>query len=265
MSHEAIEYSANLSDSVRRAGHTRRAHVPGLIVGSLLIAFPIVIQIPYGVLIATFDYPDILREPAGAVLERYAAGGTALTWAWYGYAVSILPLLACMPMLPAVIPRSMRSHLLTAAVPLGVASALLQMIGLLRWVVLVPLLADAWRASAADPATRTAIALIFQAQHQLLGVLMGEHLGQILLSLWTAGSAFSIRGTGWLVRSQRWLGLTAALLFLAGSTGSLGSVFPALRSMDPAATLAFLIWSVWCCVLGVLVIRAAGQSGYAGS
>jgi hypothetical protein len=49
----------------------------GLFVGSAL-AFATAATLPS----STFDWPDILREPAGVVLPAFAAGGTNLVWAW---------------------------------------------------------------------------------------------------------------------------------------------------------------------------------------
>src|SRR5829696_8231650 len=36
----------------------------------------------------SFDYPDILRQPTGQVLERFAAGGGRLVLLWWGFAMS---------------------------------------------------------------------------------------------------------------------------------------------------------------------------------
>jgi hypothetical protein len=140
---------------------------------------------------------------------------------------------------------------LQAATPLGVASAVLQMLGLLRWVVLVPLLAKAYADPSATPAHRQAIALVFEAQHQLFGVLMGEFAGQLLLALWTAGVALSVEAR-W---QQRPLGLAAAALFLLGSADSLRMVLPVPDAFGPLPTIAFAVWSLWCALLGWIVLR----------
>jgi hypothetical protein len=225
--------------------------------GILLLTFPVLIQIPYTMLITGFDYPDILRQPAAVILERYAAGAAAgpLIATWYAFAIAIVPLLVGICMLPASLPDHARSPWLRAATPLGIASALLQIAGLLRWVVLVPLLAASWATSTGDPGTRKSIELIFEAQHQLFGVLLGEHLGQLLLGLWTLGIALGFPAVTKAAQWQRGLGLLAGGLFIAGSPGSLAATFPALAPLDPLATVAFLIWSVWCCLLGLVLIR----------
>src|SRR4051794_41737401 len=57
------------------------------------------------VLSSTFDWPDILREPAAVVLPAFVAGGTSLVWTWFAtawiYALLLVPIL----LLPAVLRR----------------------------------------------------------------------------------------------------------------------------------------------------------------
>ena len=54
---------------------------------------------------STFDWPDILREPADVVLPAFVAGGTSLVWTWFAtawtYAILLVPIL----LLPAVLGR----------------------------------------------------------------------------------------------------------------------------------------------------------------
>src|SRR4051794_13488357 len=57
------------------------------------------------VLASTFDWPDILREPAAVVLPAFVAGGTSLVWTWFvtawTYAIVGVPIL----LLPAAVGR----------------------------------------------------------------------------------------------------------------------------------------------------------------
>jgi hypothetical protein len=43
--------------------------------GVRLLLTPIAFNLLFTLLSVTFEYPDILREPAGYVLERFDAGG----------------------------------------------------------------------------------------------------------------------------------------------------------------------------------------------
>ena len=89
---------------------------------------------------ATFDWPDILREPADVVLPRFAEGGASLVWTWFAtawtYAILIVPIL----LLPTALRRRDDAALWVASFA-GAISVVLALIGFLRWVFVVPPLA----------------------------------------------------------------------------------------------------------------------------
>src|SRR4051794_1612369 len=90
---------------------------------------------------STFDWPDILREPADVVLPAFVDGGPGLGWPWFAtawtYAILLVPIL----LLPAVLGRR-RDQALRVATYVGATSVVLALIGFLRWVFVVPPLAD---------------------------------------------------------------------------------------------------------------------------
>ena len=112
---------------------------PGLfVVGALAFAAAAT------VLSATFDWPDILREPASVVLPAFVAGGHR---AWSGPGspppgptrILAVPIL----LLPAVLGRR-DDPALRVATYVGATSVLLSLIGFLRWVFVVPPLAHVY-------------------------------------------------------------------------------------------------------------------------
>lgn len=227
----------------------------GRAAGLTLLAAPLLLQIPYAVLAATFEYPGILRFPPEEILRRFAAGPPLLTPAWYLFGGMLLPLLLAMAALPEVLAVP-RPKLLRVATAAGIASAVLQMTGLLRWVFLVPLLAKRHAAAASEP-VRAAVVEVFLAQHQLLGVMIGEHLGQITLALWTLGVTLSIETRTLAARASSALGIAAGTLFLIGSPEGLATTYPGLAVLGPLPGIAFLLWTAWCASLGWRVYRAA--------
>ena len=92
------------------------------------------------VLSSTFDWPDILREPADVVLPSFADGGNSLIWTWFAvawtYGVLAVPVL----LLPAALGRK-DDVALRAATAIGATSVVLSVAGFLRWVFVVPALA----------------------------------------------------------------------------------------------------------------------------
>lgn len=65
---------------------------PRPVTGLAAIAVAIGFNVPFAILGATFEYPDVLRRPAGEVLELFAQGGAPLTLTWHAFALSALAL-----------------------------------------------------------------------------------------------------------------------------------------------------------------------------
>src|SRR5215211_8442431 len=115
------------------------------VTGWLLVIGAVTFAVAATVLSSTFEWPDILREPPDVVLPAFVAGGTSLVWSWFAvawtYAILLVPIL----LLPAALGRR-DDPVLRAATFVGAASVLLALIGFLRWVFVVPALADTYTA-----------------------------------------------------------------------------------------------------------------------
>lgn len=220
------------------------------LLGVVLVVFPLLVQVPFALLGATFDYPDILRRPPAEVLERFAAGGDVLVLTWYAYALCVVPFLLAVIVLPDALEASAARRRVIRA--LGVISAVTQLVGLLRWTLVVPALASAYVDPAASESSRAAIAIAFDTQHRLFGNLMGEHVGQLTLALWTL-----LITTTQASPALRWLGRAAGGLFLVGLGDGLATVIavPGASVIAHAPLVAFLLWTAWMIATGVALHR----------
>src|SRR3954462_13953724 len=85
--------------TVTKGGSLRRTAGGLFVVGALAFAAAAT------ALSSTFDWPDILREPADVVLPSFVAGGTSLVWTWFAtawtYGILLVPIL----LLPAALGR----------------------------------------------------------------------------------------------------------------------------------------------------------------
>jgi hypothetical protein len=235
----------------------RNAHLVRLI-GLGLAAFPLMIQIPFGLLASRYHYPAILQAPADEILTRFHQGGPGLVWIWFAYALCVAPFFAVVSVLPGLL-DARRGTLVKLAAGFGLVSAATQLIGLLRWTFLVPWLAQRYVDPSATVATREAIAVAFEVQHRLFGALLGEHVGQLTLGIWTILLGALIRPVG-LQRALRAAAFVAGGLFLLGlSSGvahALGTRAP--FGLEDAPLAAFLLWSAWAIGLGVRLLTAQG-------
>jgi hypothetical protein len=142
---------------------------------------------------------------------------------------------------------------LRAATFVGAASVLLSVIGFLRWMFVVPALADSYMAG--DATTKAAVAAAWMAQHQFGGALIGEHLGQLLAIGWSVTvSALTLR-TGMLPRWVGWTGLVASALYLTGQGDILPTAVPGFPVWDLGGLLGSTLWGLWVLALGVAVLR----------
>jgi hypothetical protein len=220
-----------------------------LVTAGLLIGVPVLFNAFFALLGAAFDYPEILRRPADEVLRRFDAGGPGLIGLWYGFAMTAALFLPAALLLRRALPPADGAYL-DLATPLAVMAALVQLLGLLRWPLLVPMLASAYVDPSTDAATRAATVVVFQAFHQYAGVAVGEHLGYLFTAGWTAVIAFALLGT----RSFRpwlgWLGLVAAVAILVGMLEPAG-----VGSAGPINALGYALWSLWLLATGVTLLR----------
>jgi hypothetical protein len=201
----------------------------------LLILAAVLANVAFTALGSIFNYPDVLNEPARDVLASFRAHESAVS-AWF----SVLALSAALLAPIAIgVGRLSSERTMAIAVRLGIAAAVVQVIGLLRWPILVP-------GFAADGDTGA-----FRTAGDVLGTAIGETLGYALTAAWTAlvivalGRRFAGR---WFVV----LGGASAALVAVGVISPLD-----LPVVDEANFLGYVLWSIWLIAFGtVLLVRA---------
>ena len=137
---------------------------------SLLILAAVLANVGFTALGSIFNYPDVLDEPAGHVLADFRANEGAVR-AWF----SVLALSAALFAPIAIgVGRLSSERAMRIAVRVGIAAAVVQVIGLLRWPILVPGYAADGNMSA------------FSTASDILGTAIGETVGYLLTAVWTA-------------------------------------------------------------------------------
>ena len=229
--------------------------------GALFLFSAVTFAVAATVLSVTFDWPDILREPAAVVLPAFTAGGSSLVWTWFAtawtYGILAVPIL----LLPAVLGRR-GDPALRVATWAGAVSVVLALVGFLRWVFVVPALASSF--AAGDATTRAAVDAAWTAQHQFGGALLGEHLGQLLVIAWSVTVSVVILRTRVLPRWLGATGLVAGALYLANQGDILATAVPGFPVWDLAGLVGSTAWGLWVAALGgTLLLRRARAVGAA--
>jgi Domain of unknown function (DUF4386) len=220
--------------------------------GVVLIVAPLWFNANFALLGKRFEYPDILRRPTSEVLERFRAGGSSLILLWWTFMLSGLLLIAAAVLLGQVLGFVGIVPLATA---IGVLAGLVQMLGLLRWVYVVPSLARAYADTTLGPQQREMHIVVFRALHQYLGVGVGEHLGYLFTGIWSVLIGIGvIQGTAvptWL----GWPGVVIGAGLVVGSVEFLGPNEERGWGLAGAAIpVLYIAWSLWLFAIGVALL-----------
>ncbi len=221
------------------------------VTGALFALGAITFGVAATVLSSTFNWPDILREPASVVLPEYADGGTSLTWTWFAVAWTYGILLVPILLLPTVLGRR-DDPVIRAATFAGAVSVVLSMAGFLRWVFVVPPLAHDYVTG--DDTTKAAVAAAWTAQHQYGGALLGEHLGELLVIAWSVTLSVVILRSRCLPAWLGWTGLVVSVLYFINQGDIMSTAIPNFPVWDLAGALGSTGWGLWVASLGVTLL-----------
>jgi hypothetical protein len=209
----------------------------------LLITAAVLTTVAFTALGSVFSYPDVLKEPVDEVLADFRNAQTAVS-GWFALMAVAAALFA--PIAVGV-GRLSNHRAMRPAVPVGIAAAVVQVVGLMRWPLLVP--GYAADAASRDPAVVAAAHESFTTAHRILGTVIGETLGYLLTAAWTLLVLAALGRT----LAGRWfvaLGTVSALLVVAGVLSPLN-----LPLIDQANFFGYVLWSVWLVAFAVLLLR----------
>jgi hypothetical protein len=210
----------------------------------------------FTLLAMNFEYPDILRFPTGYVLEQYHAGGSNLTLMWYGMVVVSILFVPIAVLLQRLLAAENIPYLGLAAV-FGVLAGVMNFLGFIRWVFVVPHLARLYVDPASSQATREAVVVVFEAFHLYAGFSLGEHLGYLFIGLWTLLLGLAMLKASLFKPWLGWLGMVSALLIMFGSAEGAG-----LEVAAEVNVVGFLLWSVWMIGMAVFLIWAKPKASW---
>jgi hypothetical protein len=211
---------------------------------ALLIAAAVLANLAFTALGSIFNYPDVLDEPAADVLASFRDHQGAVS-SWFGVLALSAALLA--PIAIGVGKLS-AAPAMRVAVRIGIAAAVVQVIGLLRWPILVPGYAADGDAGA------------FRTASDILGTAIGETLGYALTAAWTTLVIVAL-GRRYAGRWFVLLGGASAALVAVGVLSPLE-----LPLVDEANFIGYVLYSVWLIAFGVVLLvreRRAARAPWA--
>ena len=203
------------------------------LVVALLVLAVVLVNAAFIGLGSVFDYPDILQQDADEILQKFRANEGTIVALFTVLALGA----ALLAPIAVILGRFADNDLGRWSIRVGIAAAAVQVIGLLRWPLIVPGLAD-------DNDTDS-----FDTIHTLLGTVVGETFGYALTAVWTVLVIFAL-GRRLAGRWFEFLGLTAAALI------ALGVLVPLdVPGADFANFVGYVLWSLWLLALAVVIWR----------
>ncbi len=202
----------------------------------------------FTVLGSVFEYPQILEEPTADILALYRAHESTVRL-WFLVLVASAALMA-----PAGVwlGRLVGGDLGRWITITGVAAATVRVVGLQRWVTLVPGISQ----DALDASLRAAAEDRFELYHLVLGKIVGETIGYALTATFTV---LVVTGLGGRVLPG-WLAVTG---YLAAALIATGVVIPLVEVASLTNFAGYVVWCAWLLVVAGLLLRRPGVSGAA--
>lgn len=228
----------------------------------LLVASSVTAGVGSAVLGAVFDWPAVLDMSGSVALPAFAKDQSLVSAMFYLLLVSSLLLIPAAIGVERALARP--SAAVRAFTVLGITGAVLQILGWVRWPLVVPGLAQRYLDPAASQTSRTATVASYDVINAYAGSAVGEHLGWLLQAPWAVAVGYLALTSRGVPRWVGWSGLVTAVMW-APILG-LQAVVPPFDQgvLASAGFVAYSVWYVWLAVLGaVLVLRpvAPGPRG----
>ena len=221
-------------------------------IGYLLILGAVGVFLPYIILTLTFNYPDILRQESGIILTQFNQGGSSLIFTWLAFALLGLPLLVAYSMIGQKLePKQPQMKWVTT---IGIISGVVQIIGLLRWVFVVPVLATEY-VNTSSHSKMEYLEISFEVIHQFGGVLLGEHLGQLFTIIWTVFISVALLKEKIIPKWLAWWGFIASLIYFLAQAELISTVIPTFPVINMAGFIGSTLWLLWIVLLGLKFLQ----------
>lgn len=106
-----------------------------------------------------------------------------------------------------------------------------------------------------NEAGKEASKVVFQAVHQLGGVLLGEHIGQLFTIAWTIAMSFTFYRLRIFPKWIAWLGFIASGIYLLAQADLVATVMPGFPVWNLAGLIGSTLWLLWLIAIGVFFLK----------
>lgn len=218
------------------------------LIGILFVFGVISVSIPYTILTITFQYPKILRLPVSEILHKFSNGGSGLILTWWLFAIGGLTLLFAYNLLASILKKKI--WYADLILHIGTISCVVQIIGLLRWTFIVPILANFYT-NENSPYSKESIELVFIVIHQLGGVILGEHIGQIFTILWIFLISYAMHDNGMISKKSKYFAQIGGIIYLFAQFELIKTIIPDMFTIKFSGLIGSTMWLSWLLWIGI--------------
>jgi hypothetical protein len=189
---------------------------------------------------SVFTYPQILQQPTADILALFRQQQSAVM-SWFAVLIVGAALMAPAGLWIGRLTGGTLGRTIAGA---GIAAAVVQVVGLQRWLTLVPAISR----DGLDPSLRSAAEARFEFWHTVLGTGIGETAGYTLTALFTVLVVRALHRSllpGWLAV----IGLAAAALIATGV------VVPVIHAAGLTNFAGYILWCGWLLAVAVTLFR----------
>ncbi len=204
----------------------------------VVIIHVIMMQIAYLILVANFDFPEVLRRPPGDMLSLYMQNLSSNVFAYYLFTLTGFSFIGVVILLHHSFFK--RGTILSIASVFGVLTGVFQSFGFGRWAFLVPVIAKRYP-DASDQVKETLL-MILEAFHMYAGVLIGENLAFVCQGIWTILVSIAILKMIELPKFLGWMGVLVGIAVGGYSFEQFGGVFAFLGILNVSFQVTWLFW-----------------------
>ena len=218
--------------------------------GWMSILQGLLLFVPLTVLGAAINWPESLSDPAAIALPRLLENEGAVRLGYIAYLIYSVLFAVTMILLLRYAKYRCDIGLGSMIAGFAIASTVARCIGIIRWLVPAPALAEAYAAATGD-SERVAIAVVFDSLNSFGGTI-GEVLGVSIFAAISIGLfAIAVLRTGALPKWIGAFGLVAALAVLSTAIELLGADASSMAFFGTTIVqLWFLAIGIWLLVRG---------------
>lgn len=221
-------------------------------IGYLLIFGVLLVFIPYTLLTLYFNYPEVLRENTDKILLSFHNSGSSLVLIWLAFSLLGLLLLEAV----VLIGQKFESHFYFVrwATVLGVLGFTFQIVALLRWVFVVPVLVEQYVNG--NEIERLIAVSNFKIVHHFGGVLLGESLGQLFTVLWTVMLCSAFIQLKLFPKFLHIIGIISSVIYSSAQMEYLHVVMPGIPYFSFSGYVGSILWLLYLLILGFYFVKS---------